>query len=82
MDPDQLVAYPNPVGDKLYISMKDIENYKRIMLYDFAGRSIPLTSIDQRSDQLEIDMGFLQAGHYYIRLEMDDSLQVIPIIKQ
>ncbi|MCK5066137.1 MAG: T9SS type A sorting domain-containing protein [Bacteroidales bacterium] len=82
LDPDQLVAYPNPVADKLYISMKEIENYKMIVLYDFTGRSHPLTSIDQRSDQLEIDMGHLSSGHYLIRIVMEDSTRVVPIIKQ
>jgi len=82
LDPDQLVAYPNPVDDKLYISMKDIEHYNRIVLYDFAGRSVPLISIDQRSDHLEIDMGHLPPGHYYIRLEMEQTTRVIPIIKE
>jgi hypothetical protein len=79
---DELVAYPNPVGEKLYISMKDIEHYKMIVLYDFAGRSHPITSIDKRSDQLEIDMVHLSPGHYFIRIEMEDSTQVVPIIKQ
>lgn len=80
--PDELVAYPNPVGDKLYISMKDIEHYKMIVLYDFAGRSHPVTSVDKRSDQLEIDMVHLSPGHYFIRIEMEDSTRVVPIIKQ
>ena len=79
---DELVAYPNPVGEKLYISMKDIEHYKMIVLYDFAGRSHPITSIDKRSDRLEIEMIHLSPGHYFIRIEMEDSTQVVPIIKQ
>jgi hypothetical protein len=79
---EELVAYPNPVGEKLYISMKDIEHYKMIVLYDFAGRSHPITSIDKRSDQLEIDMVHLSPGHYFIRIEMEESTQVVPIIKQ
>ncbi|TFH20590.1 MAG: T9SS type A sorting domain-containing protein [Bacteroidia bacterium] len=82
LDADQLVAYPNPVADKLYISMKDIEYYKMIILYDFAGRSHPLMSIDKGPDQLEIDMGHLASGYYFIRIEMEDSTRVVPVIKQ
>jgi len=80
--PDQLVAYPNPVGEKVYLSMKDIENYKMIQLYDFAGRSFPINSIVKRTDNLEIDMAQLSAGHYFFRVVMEDSIRVVQIVKQ
>jgi len=79
---DQLVAYPNPVGEKVYLSMKDIENYKMIQLYDFAGRSFPINSIVKRTDNLEIDMAQLSAGHYFIRIVMEESARVVQIVKQ
>ena len=82
LDPDQLMAYPNPVTDKVHITMKDIEKYKMILLYDFTGRSHSITSIDKRTDQLEIDMAQLAPGHYFIRIEMEDTTRVVPIIKQ
>ena len=79
---EQIVAYPNPVADKLYLSLTGIEHYQMIVLYDLAGRSHPLTSIDKRSDQLEIDMGHLSSGNYFLRIVLEDSSQVVPIIKQ
>ena len=81
--PDQLLAYPNPVVNKVYLSMKDIENYKMIQLYDFTGRVHPITSIDKRADLLEIEMAQLSAGNYFIRVIMeDDSSRVVQIIKE
>ena len=80
--PDELLAYPNPVVDKVHLTMKDIENYKMIQLYDFAGRSFPITSIDKRTDHLEIDMAQLSAGHYFIRIVMEDSSGLVQIIKK
>lgn len=83
LDPDQLVAYPNPVVNKVYLSMKDIENYKLIQLYDFTGRVHAITSIDKRADLLEIEMAQLSAGNYFIRVIMeDDSSRVVQIIKE
>ena len=82
LDPDEVLAYPNPVSDKLYISMKDVEDYKMIILYDFAGRSHPLTSIEKGPNQLELEMGHLASGHYFIRIEMEDTMKVVPVIKQ
>jgi len=83
LDPDQLVAYPNPVVNKVYLSMKDIENYKLIQLYDFTGRVHAITSIDKRADLLEIEMAQLSSGNYFIRVIMeDDSSRVVQIIKE
>jgi len=62
--------------------MKGIENYKQIRLYDFGGRSYPITSIDKRTDNLEIDMESLSAGHYMIQIVMEDRFRVVQIIKQ
>ena len=81
-DPDQLVAYPNPVIDKVHVTMKGIENYKAIKLYDFAGRMFPITSIDKRTDNLEIDMAALPGGHYFITVVMEDTSRVVQLIKK
>jgi hypothetical protein len=82
LDPDLLQVYPNPVTDKVHLTMKGIENYRQIRLYDFGGRSYPITSIDKRTDNLEIDMESLSAGHYMIQIVMEDRFRVVQIIKQ
>ena len=63
------------------MSLKGIENYELIRLYDFAGRIHPITSIDKRTDRLEIDMVELPAGHYIISVVMEDSTRVVQLIK-
>ena len=82
LDMEKLTAYPNPVDDKLYLRMENIETYRRIDLYDFAGRSIPIESMGQRADRVEIEMGHLPPGPYYIRLEMEDEVRVVSLIKE
>jgi hypothetical protein len=81
LDLEQLVAYPNPVVDKVYLSLKGIENYEAIRLFDFAGRSFPISSIDKQMDRLEIDMSDLPAGHYLISVVMEDQSRVVQLIK-
>ncbi len=81
LEADYLNAYPNPVIDKVHITMKDIQNYKLIQLYDLSGKSHPITSIDKRTDNLEIDMAELSSGHYIIRIIMEDKARVVQIIK-
>lgn len=79
---DYLNVYPNPVVDKVYVTMKGIEDYKLIQLYDFTGRSHAITSVDKRIDKLEIDMADLASGNYFIRIVMEDSSRVVQIIKK
>ena len=82
LDPDLLQAYPNPVVDKVHIRMKDIENYQLINLFDLSGRVHPLTSIDKRTNKLEIDMAHLPGGHYILSIVMEDSARVVQLIKK
>jgi len=79
---DKMLVYPNPVRDKVHITMKDIEHYKMIMMYDIAGSAHSITSIDKRSDKLEIDMSKLPPGFYFIKIVMGDSSQVVQLIKE
>ncbi len=83
LNPDVLLAYPNPVVDKVHLSLKDIENYKLIQLYDFTGKSHQIRSIDKQINLLEIEMAHLSSGSYFIRVIMDDdSSRVVQIIKK
>ena len=78
---DDLRIYPNPVRDKVILTMKDLGNYKQIVLLDMTGRVHPITSIKTRSDRMEIDMSNLAAGPYFFRVIMEDSIKVVPVIK-
>jgi hypothetical protein len=82
LDPNLLLAYPIPVVDKVHITMKDIEHYKTITMYDMTGRQHHITSIDKRADNLEIDMAQLPAGYYIFKIVMEDSTRVVQIIKK
>ena len=83
LDSDLLIAYPNPVVDMVHLSLKDIENYKLIQLYDFTGKSHQIRSIDKQINLLEIDLAQLLSGTYFIRVIMeDDSSRVVQIIKK
>ena len=78
---DDLLVYPNPVRDKVILTMKDIEDYKMLMLLDMTGRVHPITSIKTRSDRLEIDLSDLGAGTYFFRVITEDAAKVVQVIK-
>jgi hypothetical protein len=81
LDPDLLMVYPNPVTDKVHLSMKDIEHYKMILILDITGKPHHMDSIEKRRDKLEIDMSQLSSGYYFIKIVMEDSMKVIQVIK-
>jgi len=61
--------------------MKDIEKYKSLMLLDITGKAHPVTSIKKRSDKLEIDLSNMPSGPYFFRVVMEDSIELIQVIK-
>ncbi len=80
-DPE-LKAYPNPVADKLYLTMEHIDRFEMILLYDLSGKSYHITTTVNRSDLLEVDVASLPAGPYYIRVVLEDTSMVVPVIKR
>jgi hypothetical protein len=80
--PVNLVAYPNPVTDKVYISMKGIEAYEIIRVYDYSGRSQPFKSTIVNQDVVEIDMSSLSPGTYFINVQIKYNSRIFTVIKQ
>ena len=81
LDPGVLMAYPNPVVDRVTLNMKDIEAYKMITIFDLAGRAYPVSSIEKRADKLDIDMSEMPSGQYLIRIVMEESARVVQVVK-
>ena len=53
-----------------------------IVLYDLSGKSYPITTTVNRADLLEVDVAWLPAGPYYIRVVLEDASMVVPVIKR
>ena len=79
--PVDLIVYPNPVTDKVNISMKGIETYEIIQLYDFSGKTHTVPSMIRSEDLLEIDMSGLSPGTYFIRVVMKNTSRIFTVIK-
>lgn len=59
-----ILLYPNPVSDILYI--KGLENQVEIQVYDIAGRT--LKTVETSAYNTEINLSDLNSGMYFIRL--------------
>jgi hypothetical protein len=78
----ELLAYPNPAIEKVYLEMKDIGEYEMVQIYDLSGKSQPVSPLVIGKNILEIDMSRLSSGHYFIRVIMKDESRVVQIIKK
>ena len=80
--PVDLVVYPNPVTDKVTISLKGIETNKMIQVLDYSGKSQTVTITIRNEDIVEIDMSALSPGTYFIRVVMDYNSRLFTVIKK
>jgi hypothetical protein len=72
---DPIVAYPNPMNDKLFIEV--LEGQKKegvIEVYNTIGKLLKIQPYDQNQVRSEIDTQDFPAGTYIIRVRQADGL--------
>lgn len=74
----EIVIFPNPVSEKLYIS--SLQTFDTITLYDVNGRKVLETLKPQSSNTL--DMTSLKAGLYFVKLYSGDTHYTYKLIKK
>ncbi len=75
---DQVVAYPNPVREKLFLEV-GTDNLVRIQLFDVSGRLI--FENGQFQSESSIDFSKLGSGTYYLKIEREGKALTREIIK-
>lgn len=68
---------PNPVESILNINAEDI--FQKVSIYNYLGQSVFQQSY--ATSNLKLDLGFLQKGNYFIKLESESKQEVIKILK-
>ena len=69
---------PNPVDNTLNIKSNDV--LKSIKVYNSLGQEVYRQKCNTLD--LRLELGFLQTGNYFIKLESDKKQQVIKVIKR
>jgi len=77
IESDSIIVYPNPVIDKLNISLNDC-NPKQIVIFDLFGKPV-FKNIFQ--NEIEIDIKDFVDGIYLIKLEYDNQSIIRKLIK-
>ncbi|MEL7120237.1 MAG: T9SS type A sorting domain-containing protein, partial [Bacteroidota bacterium] len=75
----EIKLYPNPTSDMLRIDFgKNYTKLKRIEVFNAMGQSVKvITTIDD-----EIDVSSLSSGLYFVRLELENGIQIKRLVKQ
>lgn len=78
-DSEMIVLYPNPSSGVLYCKLPSHGSPWNYTLYDILGRQISRFPIE---DEISIDISFLVAGMYLVKIESPKVLKTFKIIKK
>ncbi|MFZ4797285.1 MAG: alpha/beta hydrolase-fold protein [Bacteroidia bacterium] len=68
---DDIIVYPNPAKNKLYITDKT-NKIESIILYDFSGKLVELESVERlQENQFQVDIQHLKQGNYLVKINTD-----------
>ncbi len=78
------MAYPNPVHDILYVNLDKEEDNIQCKVFDIQGRLIKEMTIQTSSSSVQLQVGDLHSGMYYIHLSSTNqpSLYSFHMIKK
>jgi hypothetical protein len=75
----ELSVYPNPNNGEFTVELSNGLN-KTIEVYDLVGRTILTQSSEE--DKIYLNINELSNGIYYVKVQSDNSVTVVKIIKQ
>lgn len=74
LDPDALSFFPNPAGEQIQVRIGNGGGaMNRIGFYDITGKLVRSVPAD-RMNSIRIDVGDLNSGVYYLKLEQNGSI--------
>jgi hypothetical protein len=76
---DNIVLYPNPASDKVFVSGK---NLKKVSIYNLTGQLIEQVRADQANAVTEVSLSDYRQGVYLFKIETSNELFIREIIKK
>jgi len=80
IDTSNLILYPNPVTDMLYIDLRRSYSKVSVSLTDISGQPV-LTKTFRAVSEIVIDVSMVKQGLYLLNIQKDDRNQHFKIIK-
>jgi len=72
--------YPNPASENLILKVN--RNIERIEIVDLAGRTMKLDWVSDSMETIELVIGHLTSGTYFVRIQSADEAQTLRFVKQ
>ncbi|MCH8902404.1 MAG: T9SS type A sorting domain-containing protein [Bacteroidetes bacterium] len=77
----EISVYPNPTNNKVYIKLNDTPAELSVTLVNLLGQEI-LKSSFKNTQIIDLAIGQLKSGLYFIRIDADDKTTLFKIIKE
>jgi hypothetical protein len=77
-DTNSFIAYPNPVKDVLNVSFE--QNISDVTVYNLLGQQVAFKKMN--ADKGQIDLSNLASGTYLVRVNTENAVKTIKVIKQ
>jgi hypothetical protein len=71
---DNIVLYPNPAADEVYVSSNNLSLIREIDLYNILGEKV-LERNNLFSSQYSFNTGSLQNGSYFLRIKSENNIE-------
>ncbi|MDX1462939.1 MAG: T9SS type A sorting domain-containing protein, partial [Marinirhabdus sp.] len=79
---NKIEAFPNPVHNSLQLQMDTSLRWNSIALIDVLGKQVQYLENLSNENQATIDVSDLKSGVYFARVQTDEGLATIRIIKE
>lgn len=71
-----LTMFPNPASNHIFFESKANINYKQLTIYNIHGQEVKQINVNANNYPLEINVQGLAAGHYFIKLLINNQKQI------
>jgi len=78
VDLQHVALYPNPVKDVLTLTAATKIN--KVSIYNFLGQEVMTKNLN--ASEATIDVSYLSAGTYVVKITADDSAKTLKVVKQ
>lgn len=74
-----VIVYPNPVGDQLFVSFTKPQTKKLLSIYDFQGKLLNQQAINRNKNFISV--ANLVEGFYFVKIEADNFTSTLKFLK-
>lgn len=79
---NSLSVYPNPAGASLWLRMPDAAAQGQYLIRDIRGSIVARGQLQLQQGLMQVDLGSIAGGAYFVQVQAGDATMVTPFVKQ